>query len=340
MLRKYYLCIRPILTAAFRGVINTVIIVFHVRTHTGIPSVSLQTPVYVPSGRSTAYLALLSMYSFNRHIPGLRYILLDSGDITKIQKWMFRHIGVHVEIIGVGDVNVIRAKLKKYPSLLQYFDYGWSGRKFFVPLLSDDSDAFILLDVDILTFAVPHVVKKWIYAKKDKSLYMEDYKNFSVLSNIEMNYTLKKQLQHTRVNTGFLCVNHKKILQTIPLKRLNLFMEQVHSIVSDRILRDLKTKNPLDYIYPMIEQTLYWYIFEHTKSQSLSATEFVIFPRHLMNHFPLINPVMIHFSGEADKESEYKYIWMSLLSWLKKRTDPWYAQSPWYCMDCRKNNNV
>jgi hypothetical protein len=339
-MRQIYLSVRPLIVVILHKFIDGFIICTQLLDRKKYPAKIRGTDVYITISRNTFAIGLLAIASLDRQIPGLRYIMLDNGDFREFHKWVIKHLSRSIRILPLSDYRSVRGSLQKYPHLLQYFDYGWSGAKFFIPLLRNRRSRFIILDVDILFYRFPTEVFNWIQHFPETTLYLHDYKNFSVLSSIEISSLLHRRPRYTHINSGFLCINSKRLFAKTTLKQLDRFLSQTLEIVQNRMVFDLESKNPIMYVYPIIEQTLYGYLFNKTQSAPLCLPEYVMFSEHKKLGYNITTPCMIHFAGEGNvKESLYRYLLMSLyrsvINIYRNTQNPWYLSSSVYCLHCK-----
>ncbi len=299
--------------------------------------------IYVSVNDNYFFLSLATILSLDFFVKNLNYAILNGGKLSKFHRFIFKYLGIQVTYPEEKEERSVRLLLMNKPSLEAYYNYGWSGRKFCIPLLTNPFNKTVILDLDILFFNYPKELVLWLTNESNCcNYYIKDYENFSVLSSIEVESIQKRKPWLSHVNSGFLLLNHKDLLDKTPLKQLDDIIRQTIIIVKDRLTFDHMANSDIVYIYPLIEQTLFWIMFENSYAKPLNSKNYVMFPRHKVHKEKITQPTMIHFTGEADKRSMYKYLFFSLFSFCvnflrsyPKSTKLWINYSNEYCPRCR-----
>lgn len=297
--------------------------------------------VYITTNHELTWLAILAMLSFKYFIQNVHFKIINGGGLThRDYKWLKR-TKLSLSFVTSEEERKTERLLRPYPYLHKYFQYGWSGKKFFIPLLTTPSDRYMILDLDIIFFRSPTHIIKWFHAHNPPSMYMKDYENFSAISTVEAAFILQQEPKHININSGLLCINSKQLLKHTPLATLNKYSRYILQCAKNRLSYDHNTDNDVVYVYPVIEQSLFWLAFEKQRAQSLPKEAYYIFPRHKFKHTIIRNPICIHFTGEETKRSIYKYLFFSFFSMLKDVAlskkilyIPWHNYSNNYCVNC------
>ncbi|OGK11494.1 hypothetical protein A2768_00015 [Candidatus Roizmanbacteria bacterium RIFCSPHIGHO2_01_FULL_37_16] len=301
----------------------------------------MNVTIFTTINKPNVFLSLISMASLNYFIPGIRFTVIDGGGLNRLHYLLFKLSKLNISFIEPNKDLKIKRMLNKYSYLLMYYKYGWSGKKFIHSLFQNKKGKIIILDLDTLFYKEPNEIINWILSSKESNLYLEDYENFSVISTIEAKKILNADLKKQRLNSGFICISLDNFWHNNSASSLNFYIKKIIEIVNTRLKTDYLEKNPLDYLYPIIEQTLFWLALNKCNTKILSQ-KYLIYPKHLFKKAKLEDIKFIHFTGDIEKLPMYKYLLGSLkdnlldkINGRQKNDQPWYIYSGEYCRGCR-----
>ena len=305
--------------------------------------------IYYVSRKSDLFVMIISILSLNHHIPGLNYrILLDQQPdflskyvITKLLSKLVR-----LELLSLENVEEkIIPKLKSSYYAKSFFNYGWAGKKFFIPLFLEEKGSSILIDSDTLFTAPPDEIAEWLKQKSQEMLFLSDYANFSVISLVETDSILKKKHRLKNVNSGLLLFPLTQFHKRNSLKEIDQNIKAIIELNKERSSYDYHTEIELIYVFPILEQSLHTLIAERLPHNVLDRKKYQVFPEHALQGKDVKNAHFMHFTGDIHRYQMYKYLFYSL---FKKTTTrfiankgtstqklPWFIFSRSLCINCQ-----
>lgn len=297
-------------------------------------------PVYMTVNSSYFPLVIISILSLSFFVRNIKFILIPDGKLRKFQKFIINNTNLNIKIISAHQLSQIDNSLRPYKNLNAFYKFDWQGKKLIVPLLTNKSKKFIVLDPDTIFLSDPIELKNWI-TKKNGCVYLEDCDNYFLISPWEAKSLLNKTPKLSKVNTGLLGLDTTKFINILPL--LDKYIAKIININGTRRTKIYSDKIPFENTEHLLEQTLYWLLLEDVDSMKLSD-KYYVFGKHLYKGKSIGNPDFIHFAGEKNKKSMYRYVFISFTKWVlsaisSKRVQkiPWYRYSNIYCHNCWHN---
>lgn len=298
--------------------------------------------IYMVTSKKHFVLSLCAIASLLKFIGGSRIILINDGSTTWVQKMYLHSLNWPVTLLSGRITSRFRNRLLSYRSSLAYYDFGWSGKKFFLPLFQESKGKVIVFDSDTLFIQPPKSIIEWITSAKRQNMYMVDYKNFTVISNLEAESIIHKPLKVRQLNSGLICADITAFQGNNSLRSINVYLSKIIDFNRDRVTAELHTSDPFTYINPLVEQSIHSLTLNNCVAKPLGE-DYFMFPNHTVNGKPITNPTFIHFTGDGiDKRAMYKYLFYSLLKYSRDHlfnhsfTDlPWYIYSHEYCPECK-----
>lgn len=307
---------------------------------------SPKVAVFLSITRHHVYLALLSMLSLYRFLPSSRFFIINDDTLQPWHVWLYKHSRLPLIFVSPSQQKKIHDLLAPYPNLQAFYDYGWSGKKFVIPLVYSGYRKIIMLDGDTLFYRFPKEIAEWIENRSSYHCYLKDYLNFSVVSPIEAQAIMGKKPSLFQVNSGLLCFDRQSIKKQVSFSLIDQWIRRILHTVKMRMTYDYGRGNTNDFIYvfPLLEQTIHWFMLSLTHAIQL-RNDYFVFPEHKFHGKPLINPIFIHFTGEARFNLPmYKYLGFSLMKKIIDvlhrcaNTHQWFVYSTEYCPRCRHTN--
>lgn len=285
--------------------------------------------------------ALRAFFSTYRYFPNIHFIVLDDGSLRKYQKWILKNLPFKTEYLSIEKQNRILKKIKKFQWIYEFAHYGWSGRKFIIPLLYKTHHKTMLLDSDTLFLREPTFIKNWLKTDKKIHLFLSDYENFSVISTIEATQIVGKKLINKNVNSGLICFDMDTFWKTNSLKKINQYIKEIVKVNVDRMTYDYYPEKKFKYVFPIIEQSLHWLTLD-AKAKPLPYDYFV-YPKHKFGEKALpVQPTFFHFTGEIQPNKPMilylqSSFWISLKNIFNRHT-LWSLSSDFSKINIQRKN--
>lgn len=294
-------------------------------------NLKIKLPVYVPIKKGHLIIGGLSILSARYFIGEMDFILIVDYKIKFWDKTILKLLGKGVQVISVRDLEKLSARLSGWNK--KFFDSGWQGKKFFVPLMYKNYNKVIIMDPDTIFCAEPKTLKNWIH-NGSGSMHLKDCGNYVAVSGIEAEYITNNKIEIKSINTGLILLDLKSFWRKNKLNHIDKYIYKIIKTVYDRKTQIIPQDKPFLHINHLLEQTLFWLTLDITGSRFLDRTYFV-FGRHIFNSEKIGKPAFIHFAGELNKKSLYRYLYFSLLDKLKMPISktPWFIGTK-YCENC------
>jgi hypothetical protein len=308
----------------FAAIVNFIFI-----KHTTVSKINI--PVYVPVKKGHLILGAIAILSAQKFVGNLKFHLIMDYSPGIFDKFILYSLGKNVQPIPVRSINKINSKLSGWSK--NFFESGWQGKKFFVPLMHGKYERVIVMDPDTIFTSEAKFVKKWL-GKGVSTMHLKDCGNYVAVSTLEANSITGENIKLKNLNSGLILLNRKNFWKYNSVNKIEIYIKKTINMVRDRKTEIIPLNKPFLHVSHLLEQTLYWYTLNNLNSGFLED-EYFVFGRHIYNYEAIKSPVFIHFAGELNKKSMYRYIFFSLLDKIKKRNSltPWFAGKR-YCVNC------
>ncbi len=298
-----------------------------------------KVPLYMPINSRYFPLGLVSLMSLEVFLKSSEIYLIIDGKLNYFQNLILKFGHLNIYTISKPDLRKLENKLKPFNKLQEFFKLDWQGKKLLVPFIYKKSDKVLILDPDTLFLAKPISLINWIL-RGANNIYLEDCDNYALISPLEAGSILSKKTELQKVNTGLVGLN----MNSIPLQKIlpliNKYIVNIINIRSTRRTKIYPDDRPFENLQHLLEQTLFWLLFENIPTQKLDKNYYV-FGKHIYKGETIGKPTFIHFAGEADKKSMYRYLFISLVkrlsSYRKSSNKPWFISNS-YCYNCWHRN--
>lgn len=333
-----------ITTKLLMNVVTFVYLLFKANPKRGDEKKCIETEirhVFISVKKRHLMIGCLAMLSFSRYVDNIQFNILFDYTPGLFDKLILKRSSLNIVVIQKKVIEQIKRKIKRYKWCSMFFDTGWQGKKFFVPILYNKIKKAIVLDCDTLFFKYPSQLVNWGRSDSD-CIYMEDCDNYTVISPIEARSIIKKQINIRNLNCGLLGINTNVFWCFNSLKKINGYIKHILEIESSRRITVSHSEIPYGLREPLLEQTLYWLTFDQAVATVLPPKYYLI-GKHILNKQEIGDPIFIHFAGDVDKKALYYYLRSSLVEWLIDKTrgklsntNPWYTYSSRYCYLCKR----
>ncbi len=285
--------------------------------------------LFIISSSKDFQLSLTAMLSAYYFLPQITITYLHDASLRAWQRWILQRLPLSIEVFD--NYSNIDKQLSRYPTTRRFYNYSWSGKKFLVPLLHKKNDLVMLLDTDTIFLDSPTEIYTWL-KKPRGAWYMQDYQNFQVVSPIEAREILGKKASLLNVNTGLLGFNVKDLKKKHSLSSVEGYLTRIFQTVKSRVLYDDFLNNDFHLYSHLLEQTLFWLLLESLSTTKLPRSYFLCnqqIGRNLQNVLP---KKFVHFAGDPTRKSLYRYLFLSLKTFIsdiivgKKSVKPWYMR--------------
>ncbi len=312
------------------------------------PSSFSEAKIYYVISKRDFFISIFSMLSLNHFIPGLRYYLYFDFSLNHFNKFIIEKLftkRVRISILKIREVeDKILPEIKNFSYAKAFFNYGWSGKKFFIPLFFEKNGKSILIDSDTLFVEKPTEILEWLKNKSNKMGFLSDYANFSVISFPETDFILKRPHTVEHLNSGLLMFSLPLFHRHISVKKIDDFIKLILQLNEQRRDYDHHANIELKLVFPIIEQSLHVLIAEIIPSFRLDKNRYQVFPEHKLLGKSITPVVFMHFTGDFYRYQMYKYLLTMVLKKTKrlilnkqkspKDERPWYIFSKSICINC------
>ncbi|MCB9813406.1 MAG: hypothetical protein H6772_03290 [Pseudomonadales bacterium] len=295
----------------------------------------LKATVFYCSGKNDFFLTLISIFSLATHVKNIEYYIYhEKYNIFHEQIVDYLNKKIHIHLIDKKTINATIYGMTKYKNIKSFMEYGWSGKKCFLPLIFKKTKKSILIDSDTIFFSKPVEIIEWINKENKHNLYLKDYKNFSIISKSEAKTILGEKLSFDMLNSGLLCFNIDAIFSKLSLIEINVFIEKILKIVQTRLTFDAIERSKFFYVFPLLEQSLHLLIFNKSISKSLPKKKYFVLPKHTIFGENIKKAIFIHYTGDSLRLHIYKQLFLSLFSYLIKQNSTLWFINKNRCLSC------
>lgn len=305
--------------------------------------------IYYVVSKKDFVITIFSILSLNHFIPNLNYRLYFDFNPNFFHRFVIEKLltkRVRVSLLETSEVeNTIFPELKNFSYAKAFFDYGWSGKKFFIPLFLEKTGQSLLIDSDTLFFDKPTEIVEWLKKNSKKMGFLSDYAHFSVISFPETDFILNRPHTVKYFNSGLLLFSLPHFHKNVSMRQIDDFIKMILQLNGQRRDIDHHANIELKFVFPLIEQSLHTLIAEVIPSFRLNKERYQVFPEHKFLGKEVSTAIFMHFTGDFYRYQIYRYLWVMLLEKVKrsivlkqKRTNnqkPWYIFSREICIKCR-----
>lgn len=285
--------------------------------------------VYYQCSDSDFLITIASILGFDNFCKNVSFTI-HKNTYTVFDKIILRRLNNHVNIriLTKKDIEKLSASLAKYPKTKDFFDYGWSGTKCILPLLEKNNIKTILLDSDVLFYNNLEEILEWLNTEKKYNIYLQDFKRFSVISDVEAKYILGRKLKLKPVNSGLIGFNLDLFPKPKIFKDIEKFIKEILEINNTRLTSDTFLKSRYFSTFPLLEQSIHWLLLENSDTISLPVKDYKVFPPHSLYGKDIAGAKCIHYTGDQKRFFIYRHLFYMLADKiLSKKRSP----KPWYC---------
>jgi hypothetical protein len=181
-------------------------------------------PIHVLAGAEQFHMALWMLASFT-HQTGRNWEiqLHDDGSLPAGAASDAARLGLSVRVITKSDADSkIRATLQPFPACMRHYEAFFMAQKFYGPVAFSSSEKQFVLDTDILYFAPPSELMRWVDSPDGEMWFNRDLSETCQLParacKDELGFDLWPE-----VNAGLSCVHNP----SVQLKDTERFLELV-----------------------------------------------------------------------------------------------------------------
>jgi hypothetical protein len=280
----------------------------------------------ISSGKDFS-LSLVSLLSLHYFIPQIKITYLNDGTLQWWQLWILRRLPLPIHIHD--ESYLVEKQLARYPNCKRFFNYAWSGKKFFIPIIISKKNPILILDSDALFLDHPKEIYQWLQNPKG-SFFMQDYKNFHVVSPAEVKEIIGKKPSLINLNSGLLGFNATEYKQYINLSTIEKYLTRVLDIVKLRTPYDDFLNDDLRLQSHLLEQTLFWLTLESFPSKALPTSYFLCNQQVGRNLHEVLPKTVIHFAGDPTRKSFYRFLYFSAVKYAQDYVYRAEKNSPWF----------
>lgn len=288
-----------------------------------------QSRAYYQCSDSDFLITIASMLGFNNYCNNVEFAV-HKNLYTIFDKIILKKLGRHmgVKVLTSKEINKLSVTLTNYPKTKGFFNYGWSGTKCLLPLLEKEYDKTILLDSDVLFFNNLEEISKWINTKKKYNIYLQDFKRFSIISDVEAKHILGKNLRLKPVNSGLIGFNLNLFSRPKVFSNIERYIKDILKINNTRLTSDSFLKSEYFSTFPLLEQSIHWLLLEGGDSISLPNKSYKVYPPHSLYGEDINDAKCIHYTGDQKRYFIYRQLFYMLIN---KILSGKMIPKPWYC---------